>query len=87
MKPGAQCRHCVMFSLVPGAGRAVMISEGSRSRQSSAFYIPSALPSAEGTSADLLYQLMHRAEGIPSAVCQVLKPPYSDQTVTQRFDI
>lgn len=64
-----------------------MEREGSRGRLSAASCIPQTLPSLEGTSADLLFQLMHRAEGIPSAVCSALSPPYSDQALTQSFDI
>lgn len=79
--------RCVTYSLASGAGGAVTVWEGSGGRHSAASCIPQALPSVEGTSADLLFQLMCGAEGIPSAVCRVLNPPYSDQTLTQSFDI
>lgn len=61
--------------------------QGSSGRRSAACCPPQALPSVEGTSADRLFQLMRRAEGIPSAACRVLRTPYSDQTLTQSFDI
>lgn len=58
----------------------------SRGGSSAASCIPQALPSVEGTSAYLLFQLVHGAEGIPSAVRWVLNLPYLDQTLKKTSD-